>query len=267
MAVGKTPGAVDAHQRPEARPLVFLEEEGEVGGDPAAARLQAAVAFLDLLKVGGPRGGDVAHDRVDDAPVRGVVRLERQDVIPLSLHNRLYGGDLRVERVGRDDASPEVEAPQELGDVGDLVALRLDGQLADGESRPRRPRIQDVNGLPPLRAPAERLPVHRDRFRGARPLTQPLGHLLQQLRHRLRFQRLEQTVEGVRARRRRHPDMLPEPHLVLLGETLHLLKRVSVGKISTDRDCQEHLDAVHLPTPVPRILRLRQNRQTPPSIN
>ena len=32
MAVGETPGAVDAHQRPEARPLVFLEEEGEVSG-------------------------------------------------------------------------------------------------------------------------------------------------------------------------------------------------------------------------------------------
>ena len=72
-AVGKAPGAVEAHKGLELRPLVFFEEEGEVGGDPAATGFQASVVFPHLLEVGGACGGDVVHDCANDALVRGVV--------------------------------------------------------------------------------------------------------------------------------------------------------------------------------------------------
>lgn len=80
VAVGETPGAVDTHKCLEFRPLVFFKKEGEVGRDPATARFQASVVFLNLLKVGGTRGGDVVHDRGGDALVRGMVAFQGKDI-------------------------------------------------------------------------------------------------------------------------------------------------------------------------------------------
>ena len=81
------------------------------------------MTFLDLLKVGLPCGGDVAHDCADNALMCGMVCLKWQNIVPFALRNRLNGGDLCIERIGRDNVPLEIETLQELRDVSDFVAL------------------------------------------------------------------------------------------------------------------------------------------------
>ncbi len=85
--------------------------------------VEAPVAFLDLLKVGLPCGGDVAHDCADNALMCGMICLKGQNVVPFVLRNRLNGGGLCIERIGRDNVPLEIETLQKLGDMGDFVAL------------------------------------------------------------------------------------------------------------------------------------------------
>ena len=66
VAVSEMPGAIDAYKCLEFRPRVFFKKKGKVRRDPATARFQTSVVFLNLLKVWGARGGNVVQDCGDD---------------------------------------------------------------------------------------------------------------------------------------------------------------------------------------------------------
>ena len=65
--------------------------------------------FFDLLETGLLRTGHVVHDGGDDASVRGMVLFDGQNVGAFAVDDGLGGGDLRVERVRRDDGVLQVK--------------------------------------------------------------------------------------------------------------------------------------------------------------
>ena len=101
--------------------------------------------FFDLLEPGLLRAGHVVHDGGDDASVRGMVLFDGQDVGAFAIDDGLGCGGLRVERVRRDDGVFQVKASQQLGDVGDFVAFRVDRQLSNRNPVLPRPGIQDMD--------------------------------------------------------------------------------------------------------------------------
>ena len=114
-----------------------------------------------------------------------MVLFDGQNVGAFAVDDGLGGGDLRVERVRRDD--------------------------------------QAIRGF------------H----------AQMLCQLRKQLRHCLRGQYLEEAVERVRAWDALHPELFSQPVPVRFRKDLHLLKRIPVAKIRTDRDGQQRFDAIN----------------------
>ena len=108
-AIWEAANAVDPGKTANPGPFVTLQKQGEVFRRPAPPYFQSPMPFFDLLETGLLRTGHVVHDGGDDASVRGMVLFDGQNVGAFAVDDGLGGGDLRVERVRRDDGVLQVK--------------------------------------------------------------------------------------------------------------------------------------------------------------
>src|SRR3990170_5941643 len=179
---------------------------------------------------------------------RGLIALDRQDVVGAAATDRGRGLLLTMQGVERDHGALQFQQVQQFHGGRNLVALVVDRHVPQRQPQPARPGADQVQSRPALgrvEAAAERLAVQGHVLAGQRTLE--AGHpILQAAQELARVESREHPAEGVvRGEAVLQPQEAAEPFPLLAAETGH----VDPTLRPADRRAQGDDDHVHQQVP------------------
>lgn len=159
----------------EIRPLRWVMQAIELVEDEATAMLDPAMVFLDGFKeavrrLAGRHGLEDGEEVADRIGQRGLVVLDRENIVGLLVANGLRDAGLGSHRIDRDDASFEREHLQQERNGCLLVRFFRRRNLPEHQSRPGSERANQMQWRRiDLAGPPAGLAVNRhDRIRPQR---------------------------------------------------------------------------------------------------